>query len=133
MAEYVTMAMFEKLSAHKRVENMPNPRCKVCNNVHYNIIDGINISVKKMNADEIDWHIKRDGDYYIMTSSCGFFPTDLVAGVVNRTYNENTELSQHTGYVKSYNTGSSSNCFKAERCANAIAILRKVGFNVMEV
>ena len=133
MCNYVTMAVFNELSAGKRVEEFPNPRVKGCNGVHYHIIDGVEITVKKMNKDEIEWYIKRDGDFVIMSSSDRFFPTDLIAGVVNRIYNENTELSQHTGYVKSCNTGTSSNCFKVEKYNNAVAILRNVGYNVVEL
>lgn len=133
MEQYVTMEVFDKLSKSKIVEECPNPRVKYCEGIRYNIVDGIEITVKKMDKDEIEWSIKRDGDFVIMSSSNGFFPTDLIAGIANKVYNENTELSKHTGYVRSYNTGTASACFKVEKYANAVAILRNVGYNVVEL
>ena len=133
MCKYVTMSVFDKLSAGKRVDEFPNPRVKGLDGVSYHIIDGVEITVKRMSKDEVEWYIKRDGDFVIMSSSDRFFPTDLVAGVANKIYNENAELSQHTGYIRSCNTGSASNCFKAEKHANAVAILRNVGYNVVEL
>ena len=127
------MEVFNKLSKSKIIDEYPNPRVKYCEGIRYNIIDGIEITVKKMDKDEIEWSIKRDGDFVIMSSSDGFFPVDLIAGITNRVYNENTELSQHTGYVRSYNIGTTSACFKAEKYDNAVAILRNVGYNVVEL
>ena len=84
MCKYVTMSVFDKLSAGKSVEEFPNPRVKGCDGVRYHIIDGVEITVKRMSKDEVEWYIKRDGNFVIMSSSDRFFPTDLVAGVANK-------------------------------------------------
>ena len=40
MCKYVTMLVFDKLSAGKSVEEFPNPRVKGCDGVRYHIIRG---------------------------------------------------------------------------------------------
>lgn len=75
--------------------------------------------------------LRKQGNYVKIVSSTGFFPFDLVAGVKNGKYSADTELSQQTGWVNSYNTDSASSIFEYGKHTEALAILKAAGFKVV--
>lgn len=123
--------LHKKFPANSKVTFFPNPRIIEVNGQRYNIIrEGDTMTVTVLTEAEVDWYVRRNGKYIRITSSNGFFPTDLVAGIKGMKYSENTELSRLTGWVTSYNTGSGSACFKFENYNNALSILKAIGFEI---
>lgn len=96
----------------KAITTYPNP------NIIVAVMDGRNrkivrtsiISVMKPNPDVCKWHNIPYGSY-VGTSSCGFFPKDLIAGVILGRYSMKSELSKKTGWIESRNLGTAAEAF----------------------
>lgn len=72
-------------------------------------------------------HLKEifdDDDPKVYILSCEWFPTELVAGIVNGRFCNTSELSQKTGWIRTFN----SDFFRASKVREAIKILNKNGF-----
>ena len=124
--------LHKKFPANSNVTFFPNPRVIEVNGLRYNIIRGDDtMTVTPLTQAEIDWHVRKQGNFVKIVSSTGFFPHDLVAGIKGIKYSEDTELSQQTGWVNSYNTGSASCIFEYGKHTKALAILKAVGFKAV--
>lgn len=95
---------------------------------HFLFPDEINIVFTKMSDSDCIWHNVPAGSYHGYTANYGWFPTSLVAGVVNHRFDPNTELSKHSGYIDSCNLGTMGHAFL--HIDNAIKILTDKGYNV---
>lgn len=135
-----------ELSKYKILEHYPNPICKRAltksgEEVRLNIIDDNVIEIGDMTESEVHWHIgKRDEQFIMATYKVGWFPTEIVAGVepfyvcgeFRGRFTSNHELSQHTGWVQSYNTGSANDVFLKSQKENLIKRLESFRFKVID-
>lgn len=65
---------------------------------------------KVVSQEAADWHNVPIGSY-LVNAWTGHFPTQLIADVVDKMYNSDTELSRKTGYIsKSLNLGTATVC-----------------------
>ena len=88
------------------------------------------IHFKKLTSDEKSWYCPQIKNDDIIMLSGEWFPTELVAGVINGRFDSKSDLSLATGWIQSFNTGSSNECFKLSRVYEAIYILEKEGFKI---
>jgi hypothetical protein len=124
----------KSLAGLKVINTFPNP---IFYDVEYNnekcrlhlITDENNkVFIRTLTDEERAWYCPQIKSEEIIMLSCEWFPKELIAGVYNGRYDINTDLSRATGWVQSFNTGSSSECFRASRVYEAIYILEKNGF-----
>lgn len=95
---------------------------------HHLFPDEINIVFTKMSDSDCEWHKVPKGSFRGYTANYGWFPTSLIAGVINHRFSPNTEFSKHTGWVDSVNLGTMGHAFA--HIENVMQILADKGYNV---
>ncbi len=93
------------------------------------------ITIEVLDKNHYMWFLNRNhdklGDVYIATESRGWFPTELVAGVKERCFSEDTSLSRNTGWLNGNGCrGSMTAFFRADRIKEAIKVLKNNGYQV---
>jgi len=104
---YVSPEKFSKVSKCKKVVYYPNPWIKD---------EDYAKETKEMFGDE---------DARVFVLECEWFPTELVAGVVNGKFSNTSSLSRKTGWLRTFGV---IELFRAEKVEEAISILNKHGF-----
>lgn len=137
--KYVTSEKFTNLSKGKKVVDYPNPWFKDVNGIRYHIINPeMKYKIELLPKDSYLWylgmsfesytkHLKEvmnDEDPRVFVLSCEWFPTELVAGVVNGRFCNTSSLSLKTGWIRTMN----SDYFRASKVKEAIRILNANGF-----
>lgn len=100
----------KEYNAIAAIEKFPNPDVKIgmYQGQKRRIIKTGKITFEKVDKEKSDWYRIPIGGY-IARSSTGFFPNELIAGVVNKMYSSETELGKRTGFVaRTANLGTSS-------------------------
>lgn len=136
---YTTPAKFAKISKGKNVKNHPNPWFKDIEGKRYHIINpDMEYQIELLDQKNYLWylgmtyesytrHLKEildDDDPRVYVLTCDWFPTELVAGIVNGRFCNTSELSKKTGWIRTFN----SDYFRASKVKEAIRILNKHGF-----
>lgn len=93
------------------------------------------ITIEALDKNQYMWFLNRThdkiGDVYMAIDSKGWFPTELVAGVKERCFSEDTSLSRNTGWLKGNGCrGSMTEFFRADRINEAIKVLKNNGYKV---
>lgn len=100
----------KEYSTIKAVESFPNPNVKIgiYKGQKCRIIKTGEITFELIkNEEKSEWYKIPLGGY-IAKNSTGFFPKELVAGIIGGKYSEKTELSKKTGFVNTANLGTAS-------------------------
>lgn len=126
-----------EVKKHKIIEHYPNNQFKKCidkkgNEYRLHIIyPNDKLQITKLSESEIEWYCPSHKGSNITSITCNWFPRELVAGVINHRYVEQSELSKLTGWLStSANTGSNMDCFLTSNVNKAIEILVKNGFEI---
>lgn len=133
---YLSESEFAEISKKmKGVKSYPNPYIKECGNVRYQIIpDGEEIAVRTLTDAERDWFAPNNKSQEVViafVSILCWFPIDLIAGVENGRYSQNTTLSEKTGWLSSSSAlGSQSVLFLKDKVDAALGILKEHGFKI---
>lgn len=137
--KYVTERQFARIAkTAKNIINYPNPICKDVDGVFYQIVPkGTQAVVSKLAKKGYDWYLRKKFDEDVVcigVGGYGWFPTELVCGVVGRTFSSETELAQKTGCLISYQNGccgSANMFFLSSKVEEAIKILAKNHFEIV--
>lgn len=92
---------------------------------HYKFPDEIIIECKKMTDDECSWYNAKKGSYGLRTTNYGWFPTDVLMGVVNNTYTDTKGI----GATISGNLGTAG--MAVLNITTACELLKEAGYNVI--
>lgn len=137
---YVSPEKFSKVSKGKKIVDYPNPWFKDVNSIRYHIINpDMEYKISVLEKKSYPWYLGMtyedyvketkemfgDEDARVFVLECDWFPTELVAGVVNGRYSNTSSLSRKTGWIRSFG---SIELFRAEMVEEAIFILNKYGF-----
>lgn len=115
-------------------ENFLNPQFKRCVDKDGNeyrlhiILPQDKIEIQQLTKNDALYYCGRKESITMLTLN--WFPKELVVGINGKIYSEDTKLSFKTGYVRSDNTGTSSECFLTEKVGFAIEILWGNGFEI---
>lgn len=133
---YLSESEFAEISKKMEgVKSYPNPYIKESGNVRYQIIpDGEEIAVRTLTDAERDWFAPNNKGQEVViafVSILCWFPIDLIAGVENGRYSQNTTLSEKTGWLSSSSAlGSQSVLFLKDKVDAALGILKEHGFKI---
>lgn len=137
---YVSPEKFSKVSKGKEIVDYPNQWFKDVNGVRHHIINpDMEYKISVLEKKSYPWYLGMtyedyareinemfgDDDARVFVLECDWFPTELVAGVVNGRFCNTSSLSRKTGWIRSFGT---IELFRAEKVAEAISILNKHGF-----
>lgn len=132
---FVKESYFKDFSKGKSVKNFGNPYVKEVDGRKVNIIpNGECVTFKKMDEEDVLWFLgKKEGEFYMAGVKVGgWFPTELVCGVVKGFFSEDTELARETGFVWGNSClGSANVAFEASKAKVAASKLEAVGFEVV--
>lgn len=138
--KYITPEGFAKISEGKAVKHYPNKWIKEMDDVCYHIINPeMKYHIAEVAKKDYPWYVGMTYESYasyirdrfgetdarIFELKCDWFPTDLIAGVKNGRFDNNTSLSLKTGWLKTF---CNVDLFRAEKLPVAIKILNKHGF-----
>ena len=131
---YIKELDFIAFAKNKCVKNFPNRFIKEVNGERVNIIPFDEIIIAKLitDADELKWYgILEHEAYMLQCTKLNHFPTELIAGVKNKQFSQDTELSNKSGWLKANGaTGTFTEFIKATKINEAITILQNNGFTV---
>ena len=137
---YVSPEKFSKVSKCKKVVDYPNPWIKDVNGIRHHIINpDMEYKISVLEKKSYPWYLGMtyedyaketkemfgDEDARVFVLECEWFPTELVAGVVNGKFSNTSSLSRKTGWLRSFGV---IELFRAEKVEEAISILNKHGF-----
>lgn len=112
---YLEPEIYDKIEA---VETFPNPDVKIglFGNEKCRLQKTCLVKVEDLSSERTAWFTNitdsADNQFVMVDCENGFFPTDLVCGVINGKYDPNTELAKQSGYVESNSSsGSASQIF----------------------
>jgi len=124
-----------QIKKHKIIKHFPNKQIKTCidkNGKEYTlhiIYPCDTIKIKSLNSSEVQWFTGKP-DLKVTMVTLNWIPKELIAGIIDGKYSQNTELSLKTGYISSCNTGSNSVCVLTEKLQYCLSILIKAGFKM---
>ena len=136
---FIKEADFESFAKGKTIESYPNKWIKKVDGESVQIIpEREKIVFTEMSEEDKLWHgIRFDGVVYeASTSVLGFFPTELVCGVLVRPgrlscFSSESPLAKETGWLDTNGTfGSRNDAFSETGVKNAAKRLRDAGFEV---
>lgn len=136
---FVKEEQFADYSKGRKVTDCPNPYVKYVDGDMVHIIPtNEKIVFKVMTDEEKAWYgVRADGVVYEgSVTVLGFFPTELVCGVLVRpgfynVFSANSPLAKKTGWVDTNGMfGSRNDAFTEKGVKTAARILKKWGFNV---
>lgn len=138
--KYVSERQFARIAkTAKNVINYPNPICKEVDGIHYNLVPkGTQAVVSKLDEEECNWYLRQKFNEDVIridVGGYGWFPTELVCGIIGRTFSSKTELAQKTGCLISYENGccgSANMFFLSSKVGEAIKILKKNHFEIVD-
>lgn len=135
---YVTERQFARIAKNaKNIVNFPNPIVKEADGVRYNIVKkGTKAAISELPKENEYWYLlKPFNEKVVRIEVKGWFPTELVCGVVGHTFSSESKLAQKTGCLVSYMTGTSGSAnmfFLASKVNEAIKILKKNHFEIAD-
>lgn len=91
---------------------------------HFKYPNEITIEVKPMTDSECQWHNVQKGSYEFSCINYGWFPSEVVMGVVNKMYSDTYKIGANIGS----NLGSRSIAIFNKDVA--IKMLKKAGYNI---
>ena len=131
---YIKEEKFAEYAKGKAIKNYPNPYVKEVDGEMVNIIPkGEAVVFKKMSREDTLFYIgKVEGAVYEGTVAIGgWFPTELVCGVTNGRFSQETELAKKTGWLNTLGTfGSRNDAFREEGVKEAARLLEEAGYKV---
>lgn len=91
---------------------------------HFKFPDEIVISFKRLDQSACDWHGVKQGSYELRCDNYGWFPTDILMGVVNRKYCD----TRNIGAKISGNMGTAG--ISVIDIDLALQLLKESGYNI---
>jgi hypothetical protein len=131
---YLTQEAFESSRYHV-VKSYPNPNIKavLMNGKKFmvNIITpDQKVTVSNLTKQEQEWYGARNHDVVMVTVENGYFPTELLAGVIDGRYSENHYISRRYGWINSMSTGTGSGLILKSKIDDCVQFLKSVGYEV---
>lgn len=144
---YINEAKYDAFAKGKSVKHFGNPYYKeVDGEVVHIIPKNEEVVVRVLDEDEKNWYcnVTTDDDVVEMEMTIdGWFPTELVCGVVLKTqdgrpcmehFSMRTKLAKDTGWLLSTGSlGSRSDIFLASKADVAIRKLKKSGYKIKDL
>ena len=131
---FIKEADFAEYAKDQVVKDYNNPYVKDVAGIDTHIIPTDECIVfKKMSKDDVEYYIGKVNEevYEGSTTILGWFPTELVCGIIGSRFWQDTELAQKTGWLQTNGMfGSKNDAFLASKVNVAAEILKEVGFNV---